>query len=409
MPLFDVTKFKQKSTERLSSISGCGACGLSKRANYPKLSYKGKGKSGILIVGDAPTEQEDECGIAGASDHYLSFKRLLRDDFDFKIWEECWFVNAIGCRTSNPNGQHITYCRPRLFKIIEELKPKVIILLGQTALQAVIGNFWKHSMGSIQKWHGNCIPDRNVNAWLCPLLNADYLDNKNNKVFNVLFSKALKRILQKVDQPVKTFKEEASCVECITDENELNHQLSLLLEFPPKMLAMDYETTGLKPAADWHTITCCSFCCDQERVISFPIPKKGTYNRKLLKEILYTKRIPKSAHNMKFEHRWTKAIFNVEIQNWRWDTMIAAHILDNRPQTKSLKYQAYINFGTGSYDQFVSKYLKASTNDKKQYGDNAKNQIHKIPMNEQLIYCGIDSLVEYRLALKQMKELGTCL
>ena len=69
-----------------------------------------------------------------------------------------------------------------------------------------------------------------------------------------------------------------------------------------------------------------------------------------------------------------------------------------------MKFQAYVRFGTPDYDSEVEPYLKSPDS-------NTPNRVMELVRDETLfrkllLYNGIDSLVTYRLAMLQMKELG---
>ena len=53
------------------------------------------------------------------------------------------------------------------------------------------------------------------------------------------------------------------------------------------------------------------------------------------------------------------------------------------------------------YDSSVSKYLKGIGK-----GANSFNRIDEAPLDDLLLYCGMDSLFERRLAKIQMKEMS---
>jgi hypothetical protein len=116
--------------------------------------------------------------------------------------------------------------------------------------------------------------------------------------------------------------------------------------------------------------------------------------------------VAKIASNLKFEHTWSEVCFGVEVQNWFWDTMLAAHVLDNRSHISGLKFQTFVNFGVFGYDAEVSPFLKGV--EKK--NANSLNRIDELIKTESgrqklLIYCGMDSLFEYRLAMIQHNKL----
>jgi hypothetical protein len=79
--------------------------------------------------------------------------------------------------------------------------------------------------------------------------------------------------------------------------------------------------------------------------------------------------------------------------------MQAAHILDNRRDVSGLKFQAFVRLGQPAYDEHISPFLKSKNS-------NTANRIKRLSIEDVLLYCGMDSLSEYKLAEIQMKELG---
>jgi len=155
-------------------------------------------------------------------------------------------------------------------------------------------------------------------------------------------------------------------------------------------MAFDYETTGLKPDRPEQQIVSCSFCLDGYETWACRIDKKS---HAALSKVLLSL-LPKIAANMKFEERWTRAKLGHGVANWDWDTMVAAHVLDNRPGITSLKFQAYVQFGIGEYDSTVAPYLRSDSS-------NGLNRIREVPIQDLLLYNGLDSLIEFKLAEKQ--------
>ena len=90
------------------------------------------------------------------------------------------------------------------------------------------------------------------------------------------------------------------------------------------------------------------------------------------------------------------------VRHWFWDTMLAAHVLDNRPGICGLKFQAFVNLGEGDWDSHLKLYLAGD-------GGNGKNRIHEVDLGDLLEYCGLDSLFEHQVAQIQMKKLGFAL
>jgi hypothetical protein len=104
---------------------------------------------------------------------------------------------------------------------------------------------------------------------------------------------------------------------------------------------------------------------------------------------------------MKFEDRWCRAKLGCGVKNFVWDGMLAAHVLDNRPDITSLKFQAFVRLGVGDYNSHIEPFLRS-----KDKGGNEPNRIREAKLDDVLMYCGIDSLLEFKVARLQMKEMG---
>jgi hypothetical protein len=95
----------------------------------------------------------------------------------------------------------------------------------------------------------------------------------------------------------------------------------------------------------------------------------------------------------------------VEVKGWYWDTMLFAHVFDNRQGITSIKFLTYVLFGIVDYDSEVAPYLKA----KDEKDGNALNRITellKIPGGREMLlkYNGWDSVCEFRACEWQMQQ-----
>jgi len=119
-------------------------------------------------------------------------------------------------------------------------------------------------------------------------------------------------------------------------------------------------------------------------------------------DLLANQNIGKIAQNMKFEDTWSAVRLRQPVENWVWDTMLAAHILDNRVGVSGLKFQTYVQLGVIDYASEVTPYLKAVDNK----NANALNKIMELVElpggKEKLMkYCGYDAINEYRISVLQ--------
>lgn len=383
-----------------SLVPLCGACGLFRDCNSPKMPYSGKGIKKILIVGESPGQNEDEQGtqFVGVSGEFL---RGELEKLDIDMREDCWLTNALICHPGvraekeNKNIEaKVPLCRPTLLRTIEELSPRVIILLGAVATKSLIGHVWKEDIGSFQRWTGWQIPCHKPNAWICPTYHPSYCLRENNPVLNMYFAHHLEQAIKLKKRPWKEVPNYRSQVECILDPAKAAEAILSFLS--AEMVAVDYECDSLKPDRKDVDIICCSIS-DGQRTIAYPWHGKAIASSKKL----FRSKVGKIASNQKYEERWTMSKLGFPMNNWVWDTMLAAHVLDNRSEITGLKFQSFVRLGAGSYDDHIAPYRSS-----KQPGGNVKNSLRQADLQEILIYNGMDSLLEYKLAEIQMKELG---
>ena len=371
----------------------CGTCGLYQGCQSPKMEPTGKGQKGVLIVGESPGEQEDEKGIqfTGRSGQYL--RKVLRK-LGIDLEEDCWKTNAVICHPPNnkTTRNQMRYCQPNLLNTIDRLKPTVIIPLGKIATESLIGWLWKEDFGSMGRWVGWNIPCRRYNAWICPTYHPSYALRQNDSMLDRAIEDHLRKAFQNDFKPWrKEIPNHRNRINLIYDSNEVIAFIcEMYAEYDP--ISFDYETNRLKPDASNARIVSCSIS-NSQRTIAFPWHGKAIETTgRLLKSL-----IPKIAANIKFEDRWTRRVFGHSVRNWHWDTMLAAHVLDNRSSISSLKFQAFVRLGQENYDHHIKPFLKG--------GEDGTNRIEELDLKELLFYNGMDALLEYELAMLQMGEI----
>jgi len=379
----------------------CVSCGLYKNAHTPKMKPYGEFKKKIMIIGESVSENDDIKGIPWQD----SAGRLLRHQYKklgVDVLEDCISLHAVNCQINDPTEYQISCCRQKVLSAVKQYQPKVIILHGISAVSSLIGHKWKKDMGGVIKWRGWHIPDRDYQAWVCPTFDPSFVmsQDEENEV-SVIWDNDLRQAFEKVetDFPKDTNEEESIVI--LDDAEEI---LKKLNKETPDLLAFDIETTGLKPYdKNNHKIVTISFCDSWDSAYAVPFPEDKR-NIKRLKKLLENPNIGKIAANMKYEATWMKILHGIEVFPWSFDTMLAAHILDNRPKITGLKFQAYVQFGILGYEDYVNSYLKSPDS-------NTPNRIMELTRNKDalkklFIYNGMDSLLEYRLAVKQMRQLG---
>jgi len=409
--------FTKKETQGASLVNNkmpsCARCGLYKNVHSPKMEPFGKMKKGILNIGEAPGAEEDKHGRQWQG----KMGKLLQRTYEklgVDLFEDCLNINAINCRPiadgdkSNraPKGIEIACCRSRVFDVINKHKPKLIILLGNAAVDSLITHRWKGRQKGIMTWRGWQIPDRELGIALCPTFHPSFVDRSDkNKAVRMVWERDLEEAFALVSPP--SMREEANELSFLAPNHEeqfveIIEDLSPLYKLPP-LTAFDYETTGIKPDAAGHRIVCAAIATGPEHCYAFMMPKTRR-ERKPFLDYLANEELKKIAQNMKYEVTWSDVRMRTPVRGLVWDTMQATHILDNRPGITGLKFQVYVNFGVLDYSSEVSHYFR-SVNEK---DGNSLNRIFDLierPGGKEklLTYCGLDSLFEYKLAKIQME------
>ncbi len=157
---FEISADKAENLEKLKkTIINIKNCGLKSNATNMVFS-DGNPKSKIMFIGEAPGSNEDQEGLpfvgrAGA----LLDKMLASINLDRK---KVYISNIINYRPPDnrrPKDEEIKRYLPFITKHIEIINPKILVLLGSTAMNALIGSdvvISKMRGKWIEKKFGNC-------------------------------------------------------------------------------------------------------------------------------------------------------------------------------------------------------------------------------------------------------------
>ncbi len=157
---FELSANKIKELENLKkSIMNLNNCELKKNAKNIVFS-DGNPKSKIMLIGEAPGANEDLEGLpfVGRAGMLLD-KMLGAINLDRKKVYISNIVNYRPPENRRPTDEEIKKYLPFITKHIEIIQPKILILLGSTAMNALIGSdivISKMRGKWIEKKFGNC-------------------------------------------------------------------------------------------------------------------------------------------------------------------------------------------------------------------------------------------------------------
>lgn len=396
-----------------SLLPQCGACGLYKICRTPKIPVGGEGERRVLFVGSHPTP-DDDVPQQGGGDVVRHFTgpggRLLRTrmkGMGFNLDRDAWMTNALICappKGRDPTSAEVQHCAPNMREAVETLSPDIIIPMGKAAVASVLGVVWKEDPGKVEKWVGWRIPAQNINAWICPTWDPATIVQDGDPVIDRQFDDHVRTAISLEGKPWDPVPDWRNDVTLVTDPDKAAAWLRKCAENGRQgAVAFDYECNMLKPDGPDAKIVSCSVAYGRGRVptrcIAYPWHGEAI---KATGELLRSP-IPKIAANMKFEDRWTRMAFGHRVRNLVWDTCIAAHVADNRVGITSVKFQAFVRCGVPPWNQHIEPFLKTK-------GDVRVNRIlREIDIKDLLTYNGLDSLLEYRVAVEQMDEMGVAL
>jgi uracil-DNA glycosylase family 4 len=152
----------------------CRRCPLAEGRTQVVLA-RGNPSARLLLIGEAPGAEEDRLGLpfVGRSGQLLD--RLLAEA-GLDPERDLYIANAIKCRppqNRRPIPAELVACRPWLELQVALVDPALILLVGATALQAVLG-----VKGGITRLRGQWLAGEGpllADRALMPLLHPSYL------------------------------------------------------------------------------------------------------------------------------------------------------------------------------------------------------------------------------------------
>ncbi|WP_398334428.1 uracil-DNA glycosylase family protein [Vulcanococcus sp.] len=152
-----------------SACAACRRCGLAE-GRHQVVVGRGNPRARLLLIGEAPGAQEDLEGLpfVGRSGQLLD--RLLQSA-GIDSNRDAYICNVVKCRPPDnrkPSAAELAACRPWLEQQIALVDAPLVVLVGASALQGVLG-----IKGGITSLRGQWRPWQG--RWLMPILHPSYL------------------------------------------------------------------------------------------------------------------------------------------------------------------------------------------------------------------------------------------
>ena len=124
----------------LQACRACSDCDLAVGRQQVVIS-RGSPAAALMLIGEAPGAQEDERGepFVGRSGRLLD-QLLIQAGFD--LARDVFVSNVVKCRPPSnrkPTARELQSCRPWIDHQIAVVNPRVVVLVGATAVAAMLG------------------------------------------------------------------------------------------------------------------------------------------------------------------------------------------------------------------------------------------------------------------------------
>jgi uracil-DNA glycosylase len=134
------TQAESMAASLAGACGACSRCGLA-ASRQQVVVGRGNPNARLLLVGEAPGAEEEACGqpFVGRSGRLLE-AMLAAAGLDSE--RDLYIANVIKCRppgNRKPSRSEIEACRPWLERQIALVRPQLVLLVGATALEALLG------------------------------------------------------------------------------------------------------------------------------------------------------------------------------------------------------------------------------------------------------------------------------
>ena len=293
-----------------SQARGCEGCSLKENWSWiatPCMPCSGAMSDGdILVLGEAPEEEEDKHGAAFVG----AYGAMLRRVIPGRELDRLIFQNTVRCRTRNdvvPSIRNSHACSLFLEEDIERLNIKAILGVGAVPLARFFPG------AQISKVHGTRFPVRvgSKMLWYYPILHPSYVAKTGGEPDRRGYGSAAFPVLK---SDVKTFFRDIDKWRTPTiwepDPNDVlmpgteEEAREILSAMDPGALGIDIETQKLRPFLKGAKLLTASIS-DKDVSMAFPIEHPEAPNNwglRLLLEVASTRLWV--AHNAAFELLW---------------------------------------------------------------------------------------------------------
>lgn len=373
----------------------CSDCDLAqgcKTVNMPPdTSGLVNGRCDVMIIGEAPGHDEDLVGtpFVGASGSLL---RTIVDDVGLDEFGLV-YTNTVRCRPPNnasPQVRYVNRCKPKLIEEIERFDPKLVVLLGNTPLKAVLGET------GITAWRGAKL-ERDGRTYI-PSFHPAYILRNNNELPSLLADlQAAYDMLSGNDNQSLIDDYDITLVAGEADAKEMYEAIKAA-----GTVAWDTESRDARPYANGARMIMLSFAINKPKRAWAVLPdneRVAGYCMALLRDP--TLKI--ICHNAKYDQHVVWSEWGIEVPGIVGDSMIASWVIDSTPGRHGLKHLAGRLLSLYEYNHELDQYHQDNPkSDPSKGGDQAL-----VPVDVLAPYAAIDAIATLEIHRRLYKQMDT--
>lgn len=350
-------------------LEACTRCGICHTTTRPFLQGKGSESPTIVVVGEAPTAEEESRGEVFLGPAVVKLADQLKiAGIDSS---QVYFTDSCKCRlphsVKGPTKEIVDCCREHLIQEIQLLKPKLIIACGNAALYSVLPESVSSPEG-IMRFHGRTVHSEAFNCEVIPVLHPSAILRRAE------LDSVARADWERVGRHLRG---ETSTVDTKFDVLETLDQAREFFECTlPNVhaYAFDTETQNL----DYLTAALVSvqWSWQKGHAVVLPMYVHGHRQwgddehliRQYLRSEFCDRPCRRIAQNMKFDAKHLRTQLGGEVIGQYFDTMLAAHLLDEN-QAKDLTSLSQTYTDMDLYEYHMDDFWKSQkvTDEKRDY------------------------------------------
>lgn len=341
----------------------CTKCELFLEAHTVCLMGAGESKQpDLMLVGDCPGPSEDHSGVPFIGDVGQRLNNILLELGIDK--QKIYMTNAVKCHTPDhrkPKKVEIDACRDYLLQEIRLVQPKVIVAMGQAAAESLLAE--KNMAIGKNRGAIRYMPDEGLSH--IPVV-VTY-----HPSYTLRVEYAIKYMLEDLEKAV-------SCIDGVRQDT-----ITVKRGVAPaaKRVVIDLETSDLDTFSNNFETFCLGTCSE-------PGVGHVTDHKSKVKEICEDPKVMKVGHNLKYDIK-ALAREGITVKGPIFDTLVAAHMLDENLPSFGLKELAVTFTPYGDYAREIREKMKAARNSMRSVWTEDPNMVRK--------YCGHDVGATYDL------------